>query len=121
MQSSLRDERVSVSIHASRVRVKICGMTRAQDALAAARLGADAVGLIFYPPSPRAVNVEQALAVVRDLPPLVTLVGVFVNPDNDGDSVNDAADNCVWKRSNSGTCSRERSAVNTSRKPNWVK
>ena len=59
----------------------MCGMTRAEDALAAAHLGADAIGLIFYPPSPRAVDVEQALAVVRDLPPLVTLVGVFVNPD----------------------------------------
>lgn len=72
---------MSVSFHPLRVRVKVCGMTRAEDALAAARLGADAVGLIFYPPSPRAVGVDQALAVVRDLPPLVTLVGVFVNPD----------------------------------------
>lgn len=67
----------------ARVRVKFCGITRAQDALAAARLGADAIGLIFYPPSPRAVDVTQALAVVRDLPPFITTVGVFVDPRPD--------------------------------------
>jgi phosphoribosylanthranilate isomerase len=55
-------------------------MTRPEDARVAARLGADAIGLIFYPPSPRAVGVEQALAVLEALPPLVTTVGVFVDP-----------------------------------------
>lgn len=49
--------------------------------MAAARLGADAIGLVFYPPSPRAVSVEQARAVVEAMPPLVTIVGLFVNPD----------------------------------------
>jgi len=63
-----------------RVRVKFCGMTRAADARAAAALGADAIGLIFYPPSPRAVSVEQALAVLDAVAPLVSTVGVFVNP-----------------------------------------
>lgn len=63
-----------------RVRVKFCGITRAEDARAAADLGADAIGLIFYPPSPRSVSVEQALNVLAGLPPLVTTVGVFVDP-----------------------------------------
>lgn len=63
-----------------RPRIKICGITREQDALLAAWLGADALGLVFYPPSPRAVSVEQAAAVVRRLPAFVSRVGLFVNP-----------------------------------------
>ncbi len=62
-----------------RTRIKICGITRAEDALAAVRCGADAVGLVFYPPSPRAVNLQQAQAIASVLPPFVTLVGLFVN------------------------------------------
>ena len=62
-----------------RTRVKICGLTRAEDARAAVRQGADAIGLVFYPPSPRAVDIEQALAVLQGLPPFVTVVGLFVN------------------------------------------
>lgn len=62
-----------------RTRVKICGITRTDDALAAARLGADAIGLVFYAQSPRAVTVEQARAICRTLPPFVTTVGLFVN------------------------------------------
>jgi len=61
------------------VRIKICGITRVEDALAAAQLGVDAIGLVFYAPSPRAVTVEQALSIVRALPPFVTTVGLFVN------------------------------------------
>lgn len=61
-------------------RVKICGITRAEDAVAAARLGADAIGLMFYPSSPRCVTPERARAIARALPPFVTLVGVFVDP-----------------------------------------
>jgi phosphoribosylanthranilate isomerase len=64
-----------------RTRVKICGLTRAEDAAVAAREGADAIGLVFYPPSPRAVTIEQAGRIVRDLPPFVTVVGLFVDPD----------------------------------------
>lgn len=64
-----------------RTRVKICGITRREDALAAARLGVDAIGLVFYPPSPRAVTVEQARQIVDALPPFVTVVGLFVNPE----------------------------------------
>jgi phosphoribosylanthranilate isomerase len=62
-----------------RTRVKICGITRPEDAQAAVRLGADAIGLVFYPPSPRAVTLEQASAIVRRLPPFVTVVGLFVD------------------------------------------
>lgn len=61
-------------------RVKICGITRSEDALICAQAGADAIGLVFYPPSPRCVEAAQAAAVVRVLPPFVTSVGLFVNP-----------------------------------------
>lgn len=63
-----------------RIRVKFCGMTRPADARTAVALGADAIGLIFYPPSPRAVTLAQASAVLDAVAPLVTTVGVFVNP-----------------------------------------
>lgn len=62
-----------------RTRVKICGLTRPQDAQAAVHLGADALGLVFYPPSPRAITVEQAREMVADLPPFVTVVALFVD------------------------------------------
>ncbi|MDD5240157.1 MAG: phosphoribosylanthranilate isomerase [Sulfuricella sp.] len=61
-------------------RVKICGITRSEDALACAHAGADAIGLVFYPPSPRYVSVAQAKLVARALPPFITTVGLFVNP-----------------------------------------
>jgi phosphoribosylanthranilate isomerase len=63
----------------SRVRVKICGITRAEDACLAVELGADAVGFVLWPESPRAVSTTQAAAIARVLPPFVTRVGVFVN------------------------------------------
>lgn len=66
-----------------RTRVKICGITRREDALEAVRQGVDAIGLVFYPPSPRAVTREQARAVVRGLPPFVTVVGLFVDASRD--------------------------------------
>ncbi|MEW6645594.1 MAG: phosphoribosylanthranilate isomerase [Pseudomonadota bacterium] len=62
-----------------RTRVKICGITRPEDGIAAARLGADAIGLVFYAPSPRAVTVAQAQAVCAALPPFVSVVGLFVD------------------------------------------
>ena len=63
----------------SAVRSKICGITRIEDALAAAHAGADAIGLVFYAKSPRAVSVQQARAIIAALPPFVTVTGLFVN------------------------------------------
>jgi phosphoribosylanthranilate isomerase len=65
------------------VRVKICGITRVEDALAAAAAGADAIGLVFYAKSPRAVGIEQARAIIAALPPFVTTVGLFVDIECD--------------------------------------
>jgi len=63
-----------------RVRVKVCGMTRVEDTVAAARLGVDAVGLVFYPKSPRHVSVEQARTLVASLPAFVTVTALFLDP-----------------------------------------
>jgi phosphoribosylanthranilate isomerase len=63
----------------NRVRVKFCGVTRAEDALYAARLGVDAIGMVFYAGSPRAVSVVQAQAMVEVLPPFLSKVALFVN------------------------------------------
>lgn len=62
-----------------RTRVKICGLTRREDAQIAAQLGADALGLVFYPKSPRHVSLEQAKAVIAGLPAFVTVTGLFVD------------------------------------------
>ena len=59
--------------------VKICGITRPEDALAAARAGAHAIGLVFYEPSPRHVTPGRAAEIIRVVPPFVTTVGLFVN------------------------------------------
>ena len=63
-----------------RTRIKICGITREEDARTAVNLGADAIGLVFYAPSPRCVSQEQARAIVAVIPPFVTVVGLFVDP-----------------------------------------
>ena len=62
-----------------RLRVKICGITRVQDALEAVRCGADAIGLVFYAASPRYVTVQQAQKIVAALPPFISVVALFVN------------------------------------------
>ena len=64
-----------------RTRIKICGITRAEDGLAAARLGADAIGLVFAEKSPRRVDLARAAEIGRALPPFVVTVALFVNPD----------------------------------------
>jgi phosphoribosylanthranilate isomerase len=64
------------------IRVKICGITSVGDALAAAELGASAIGLIFWPSSPRSVDVATARSIVQALPPFVAAVGVFVNQED---------------------------------------
>lgn len=62
------------------IRVKICGITRLQDGLHAAAAGADAIGLVFYPASPRAVTQTQARDICLAMPPFVTTVALFVDP-----------------------------------------
>lgn len=64
-------------------RVKICGITRVDDALTAARLGAYAIGLMFWPQSARAVTPIAAREIVAALPPFISAVGVFVNPERE--------------------------------------
>lgn len=64
-------------------RIKICGITRMEDALAASNCGADAVGLVFYEKSPRHVTLQQAAQLAAAVPPFVTRVGLFVNPSAD--------------------------------------
>jgi phosphoribosylanthranilate isomerase len=62
-----------------RTRVKICGFTRVDDAVFAARSGVDAIGLVFYPPSPRNVSIEQAKKIVDAIPAFVSVVALFVD------------------------------------------
>jgi phosphoribosylanthranilate isomerase len=66
-----------------RTRVKICGITRAEDAASAVELGCDAIGLVFYEPSPRYVPPARASEIVAKLPPFVTAVGLFVDATPD--------------------------------------
>lgn len=63
-----------------RTRIKICGITREQDLACAANNGADAIGMVFYPPSPRCVGVESACALAASAPLFVSVVALFVNP-----------------------------------------
>ncbi|KZX74268.1 N-(5'-phosphoribosyl)anthranilate isomerase [Oleiphilus sp. HI0009] len=65
----------------SRARTKICGITRPEDALAAVSAGADAIGLVFYAPSPRSVTVDQAKEICTVLPPFVGVVALFVDAE----------------------------------------
>lgn len=62
------------------IRAKICGLTRPEDVRGAVAAGADAIGLVFYEPSPRSVSVDQARALLREVPAFVSVVGLFVNP-----------------------------------------
>ncbi len=66
-----------------RTRIKICGITRAEDARAAVQAGADALGFVFYPPSSRYVEAGQAASIIRALPPFITTVALFVNADRE--------------------------------------
>ncbi|WP_312532930.1 phosphoribosylanthranilate isomerase [Acinetobacter variabilis] len=62
-----------------RTRAKICGITRIQDINSVVHAGADAIGLVFYPPSPRNVSIEQAQGLLQHIPAYVQVVGLFVN------------------------------------------
>jgi phosphoribosylanthranilate isomerase len=63
----------------ARTRIKVCGLTRVEDVHAAAEAGADAIGMVFYPPSPRCLPVSKARALRGAVPPFVTTVALFVN------------------------------------------
>lgn len=64
-----------------RVRAKICGITRVEDALSAVEQGADAIGLVFYDQSPRNVSIKQAIEIASNVPAFVSVVGLFVNAE----------------------------------------
>lgn len=73
-------------------RIKICGLTRQQDIEDATALGADALGFVFYPPSPRAVTLEQAHTLIKKVPAFITTVALFV--DADKEHVQQVIDQC---------------------------
>ena len=66
-----------------RIRVKVCGITRLEDALAAVAHGADAIGLVFYGPSARNISISQASEIANSMPAFVSVVGLFVNAETD--------------------------------------
>ncbi|KAF1027865.1 MAG: N-(5'-phosphoribosyl)anthranilate isomerase [Burkholderia plantarii] len=70
---------LSPATPAARTRIKLCGLSRPADVDHAVALGADAIGFVFYPKSPRALSVEQAAGLARRVPPFVSVVGLFVN------------------------------------------
>jgi phosphoribosylanthranilate isomerase len=69
------------SLSSARTRIKICGLTRAQDVRACAQSGADALGFVFYPPSKRFVSAVHAAELCADLPAFISTVALFVNPE----------------------------------------
>ena len=72
---------MTTSLHLSRIRIKICGLTRAQDVHVCANSGADALGFVFYPPSKRFVSAAHAAELCADLPAFISTVAIFVNPE----------------------------------------
>ncbi len=89
LQTAGKQHRISVKMRGfsvngllmTRTRVKICGITRPEDGQTAARLGVDAIGLVFYPKSPRNISIEQAREICDGLPAFVSVVSLFMNPD----------------------------------------
>ncbi|CAG7601368.1 phosphoribosylanthranilate isomerase [Candidatus Vallotia tarda] len=71
-----------LNFRSRRTRVKLCGLCSEEDVDWAVEIGTDAIGLVFYPPSPRYVSIELAAALVRRIPAFVSVVGLFVNADN---------------------------------------
>ncbi|WP_322030210.1 phosphoribosylanthranilate isomerase [Paraburkholderia sp. J76] len=72
-------EHSATTVAQHRTRIKLCGLSTPEAVAHAIDLGADAVGFVFYPPSPRSVSVAQAVELTHDLPPFVSVVGLFVN------------------------------------------
>jgi phosphoribosylanthranilate isomerase len=72
---------MTTSLHSSRTRIKICGLTRAQDVHACVDSGADALGFVFFPPSKRFVSAAHAAELCADLPAFISTVALFVNPE----------------------------------------
>jgi phosphoribosylanthranilate isomerase len=72
---------LGIDVSPRRTRVKFCGMTRLEDARFAASLGVDAIGLVFYAKSPRAVSLAQAATISSGIPPFMTKLGLFVDAD----------------------------------------
>ena len=72
---------MTTDLSSARTRIKICGLTRAQDVRACAQSGADALGFVFYPPSKRFVSAVHAAELCTDLPAFISTVALFVNPD----------------------------------------
>ncbi|HYD94626.1 MAG TPA: phosphoribosylanthranilate isomerase [Noviherbaspirillum sp.] len=85
MQAGTEPARSTIRIRTMnfRTRIKICGLTRPEDLEAAVAAGADAIGLVFYPRSPRFIAPEQAATLLAGVPPFVTAVGLFVNATPD--------------------------------------
>lgn len=67
----------------TRTRIKICGITRLCDAMHAARAGADSIGLVFHPPSPRLIDLERSMEIRQALPPFVTVTALFLDESED--------------------------------------
>lgn len=94
----------------SRTRVKICGLTRLDDALHAAHLGADSIGLVFHQPSPRSIDIESAIKIRKVMPPFVTVTALLMNEKEDwiGQVIEQVKPDCLQFHGNetSSSCDR---------------
>jgi len=80
-EGNIAPSRGAATSAAIRTEVKVCGFTQVGDAVTACHLGVDALGLVFYPPSGRNIDVQQAALIVKELPPFVAVTGLFLNAE----------------------------------------